>query len=167
MALETEYRGHRVHYAENGDCWSCLDLSIEAGSLSKVKAQIDATYLKLRKKSAVTVVVLGRNRGVAEGKAMDARPIRHRTYQATPGWKHEIGVMRPKGEGQGKNFEKAGDLALPTPEVYVAIDEAKRLRKLAIEADELADDAWAAIPRITQEDVAGLLRACTETIEET
>lgn len=56
-------------------------------------------------------------------------------------------------------------IAGPTPEVYAAIAEVERLRKIAKTAEDAVKAAVRAIPRISEDDVAGLIRAATEKHE--
>lgn len=49
MTIETEYRGYRITYSENGDEWTCYDIASGRGAttltLSKMKARIDKYLL--------------------------------------------------------------------------------------------------------------------------
>ena len=168
MAIETEHKGYEIRYSENEDCWNCYDLDVTGTSLSRIKAAIDKELLKIRKASAVDVIQLSAahssERKTTEVRAVDARPVGRRTYNATPGWDYEIGVMTP-GK-RGKSFVKASSLAEPTPEVFEQIKAARALQAEADKAEKLAREAWEAIPRISHEYVAGLIKAATEKVEE-
>ena len=50
-------------------------------------------------------------------------------------------------------------------DVYAAIAEVERLRKIAKAAEDAVKAAVRAIPRISEDDVAGLIRAATEKHE--
>ena len=48
--METEHKGYKIRYSENGDEWSCFDLgdAVSAPSLSACKAKIDALLKEQR-----------------------------------------------------------------------------------------------------------------------
>jgi len=165
--ITTEHRGYLIRFSENEDKWRSYDLDLEDTSLAKLKDMIDSFLLKLRKEAACNVLYIS-GTNVFEARAIDARPLGYRTLNATPGWDHEIGVMMKRGSDSraGKSFQKAGSLALPTDEVYAAIDAAKVLSEAAKAAERKAKAAWDAIPRIKHEDVADLIRAATEKVSE-
>lgn len=178
MSIETAHRGYTVRFSENEDNWRCYDLDLENASLAKLKEQIDKLLLKVRKESAVDVLIVGSEYSshftVTEGRAIDAKIgyERHRsgyTGQETkePTRKVSLGIFsnRRGGDRGGKSFYPISDVSLPTPEVYAAVAEVERLRKIAKAAEEAVRAAVRAIPRISEEDVAGLIRAATEKHE--
>lgn len=175
--IQTEHRGYTVRYSENEDNWRCYDLDLEDASLAKLKERIDKLLLKVRKESAVDVLIVGSEHSshftVTEGRAIDAKVgfERQRSSYSSeakePIRKVSLGIFsnRRGGDRGGKSFYPISDVSLPTPEVYAAVAEVERLRKIAKAAEEAVRAAVRAIPRISEEDVAGLIRAATEKHE--
>ena len=177
MSIETAHRGYTVRFSENEDYWRCYDLDLENASLAKLKEQIDKLLLKVRKESAVDVLIVGSEHSshfsVTEGRAIDAKVGFERQRSSYSGDAKEpirkvsLGIFsnRRGGDRGGKSFYPISEISLPTPEVYAAIAEVERLRKIAKAAEEAVKAAVRAIPRISEEDVAGLIRAATEKHE--
>lgn len=175
--IQTVHRDYAIRYSENEDNWRCYDLDLEDASLAKLKERIDKLLLKVRKESAVDVLIVGSEHSshftVTEGRAIDAKVgfERQRSSYSSeakePIRKVSLGIFsnRRGGDRGGKSFYPISDVSLPTPEVYAAIAEVERLRKIAKAAEEAVKAAVRAIPRISEEDVAGLIRAATEKHE--
>ena len=175
--IQTEHRGYTVRYSENEDNWRCYDLDLEDASLAKLKERIDKLLLKVRKESAVDVLIVGSEHSshfsVTEGRAIDAKVGFERQRSSYSGDAKEpirkvsLGIFsnRRGGDRGGKSFYPISDVSLPTPEVYAAVAEVERLRKIAKAAEDAVKAAVRAIPRISEDDVAGLIRAATEKHE--
>jgi hypothetical protein len=168
--IETVYRGHTITYGENSDEWYCGDL--EAGgashvSLAKLKAKIDKMYLDLRRKAAVKAFEIGS--GYYEKPSLNATTVIEYVGQAkTRNYNgggftlgaHKVACIAPRrGNDRASRAEKELDGIMPdTPEAHAAFAEALRLAEIASAAKKAADAALKAVPRLSLDDIAELVR---------
>jgi len=165
--IKTEYRGHGIIYSENGDEWWCSDINYTNGSLQKIKARIDKMYLDLRKRSATPAFEISNYNGPVKTEATVVEYIGE--VWEGGGWNtkkprqlvdHKIAVVakRTGSEKASRREEKLSTLMATTPEAEAAFAEYVRLHAIAREAKKVADAAFDAIPRLTLDDVAELVR---------
>ena len=170
MALETEYRGYLIRYSENGDEWTCYDMgsgaAASAPTLSKMKAKIDKYLLGIRKEAAVECLELETYSGL---RITDAVIIEYLGPKVEGGgWNrkpahvssHKVAAMAQR-TGRERTSRRETDLRdfIPnTPAANEAIDLARRLGNAAKDAERAYKEAVAAIPRLTIDDIAELVR---------
>jgi hypothetical protein len=176
--LKIEHRGYAIRYAQNSDTWTCRDLDVDAPTLTKAKDAVNALLLKHRKAAALSVVVLGQPHagGYVEGRAIDhkSRPqIRHeklgpRATSTLRFTEHLLGVMSVRhGDARpGKSFIRLCDLAPPTDEVFAAIKAHATLLHAVKKLESQARKAHAAIPRVSEPDIAALVASCLPETED-
>lgn len=174
--LTTEHRGYTIRYTESADEWRCFDLDVDAPTLTKAKEKINALLLKHRKAAALDVLIVSarhRSLSIIEGKAMDHKTRRQtrrnpETGRYDPFREHQIGVMAQyRGNKRpSKDFVTLDDLALPTPEVYAAIEKCRDSERRLKAAQQDYDACLKAIPRLTEEDIAGLIASCRPDTED-
>ena len=170
MALETEYRGYLIRYSENGDEWTCYDIASGAGAsastLSKMKAKIDKYLLSVRKDAAVECLELETYSSLritesavteylgpkVEGGGWNRGPV-HVSSHKVAAMAQRTGKDRPS-----RREASLRDFIPLSQEAQDAIALAKRLEKVAKDAERAYKEAVAAIPRLTLEDIAELVR---------
>lgn len=176
MGLSTEYRGYVISYSENGDVWNCFDCKVEASTLGKAKAKIDALHLKMRKASAVDAFELVTNYGkppeLEDCKIIDyVRAVHDHNWMTSAPPRlvdHEVASMahRRGSERKSRRNVKLSGIIKPGPETDAAFDEAVRLWRIFYDADQAFKAAIEAIPRLTLADIDGLVTASKAKIEE-
>lgn len=163
--IETEYRGHKITYSENSDEWRCWDIEYSNISMQKVKAKIDAFYLKLRKESAVPCYELS-SYGVpskTESTIIEfVKTVEQRAWATNKLTKleHKVAVVaRRSGNDRASRRETEINSLMPeTPEALAAFSKAEHLYADVKKATDAFNEAFAAIPRIKLEDVSELKR---------
>lgn len=168
--ITTTYRGHEIRYGENSDEWYCSDL--ESGgqshaSLAKLKAKIDKMYLDLRKKAAVKAFEI--NTGYYEKPSLNETTVIEYVGQAkvrdySKGG-HTLGphkvacVATRRGNDRPSRAEMEMSGLMPdTPEAHAAFAEALRLAEIAEAARKVAVATQAAVPRLSLDDIADLVK---------
>ncbi|UUV43231.1 hypothetical protein RCCWILLIS_59 [Rhodobacter phage RcCWillis] len=171
--IETEYRGHRIIYSENGENWYSPDIEkSDAPTLSKVKAKIDKMYLDMRKRSAFTGFEIGDYRGpsltettiVEYVKEKVERPFLSSSKEPTV--THIVAAVAQRS-GREKAARRQCDLstiAPDTPETHAAFEIAKARWADVQAAEKAYKAAIQAIPRVTVEDIADLVKASKATL---
>ncbi|UUV43026.1 hypothetical protein RCAQUAPHINA_56 [Rhodobacter phage RcAquaphina] len=165
--IETEYRGHRIIYSENGEDWYCPDIEkSNAPTLSKVKAKIDRMYLDMRKRAAFSGFEIGSYQGPkftptvivdyieekVERSWNDPKVIRSR--------KHVVAAVAQRGykEKAARRHCDLQEIAPDTPETHAAFQVAEARWADLEQARKAYENAVAAIPRVTIEDIADLVK---------
>ena len=170
MTIETEYRGYRITYSENGDEWACYDIASGRGAtaltLSKMKARIDKYLLGVREDASVACLELqsyGRTEPIEvtiieylgpkiEGGGYSGKPYHVASQQvATMGARH----------GKERQSRRETDLSkcVPLgPETDAALAEARRLGEIMLDAENAYKAAVAAIPRVTIDQIDELIK---------
>lgn len=168
MSLETEHRGYKIRYSENGDEWTCYDAGngMTAPTLSKMKEKIDRMALAERKASSFRCLEFS---GYSSVDTEDASIIEYLGPTVEGGgWtgkphyisKHKVASVANR-KGKERPTRRESDLSnfLPdTPEVRAALEDLARLHKVAEEARKAFDAARKAIPRVTVADIAPLVK---------
>ncbi|MER9652501.1 hypothetical protein NKJ26_03150 [Mesorhizobium sp. M0152] len=171
--IETTYRGHTISYGENSDEWYCADLDHGGNShvsLAKLKAKIDKMYLDLRRKAAVKAFEI--SSGPYERPSLNEATVieyvgQAKTYnsRAPGGGRYELGahkvavIATRHGNDRASRAEKEIQTLMPaTPEAHAAFAEAIRLAEIARAAKTEADAALKAVPRLSLDDIAELVR---------
>lgn len=170
MSLTTEHRGHEIRYGENSDKWTCSDLNITALTLTKCKAKIDQFYLKLRKQSAVNCLKVSGAHSAPKIEEADIIDYIEKVTQGG-GWTnkpvvvvdHTVAIMATSrwkdSDRKVRSSEKISRLCLDTPENRALFAEAERIyREVLIPAEEQFKAALDAIPRVTVENIAELVK---------
>lgn len=161
--VETTYRGHKIYWSDNADCWTCRDLDGKmqsAPKLSSIKAHIDKLYLSERKQSAVPCFEIGHSGDFIEGSVVEYLGQRVGISWRDPNKiGHKVAVVaRREGSGKPSRREASLDEVFPmSPDTVTAYENYKRLENEAKAAQRAAYDAKQAIPRMTPEDVQALI----------
>lgn len=177
MSIETEYRGYTIRYNENSDEWNCYEARVSNVSLAKVKAKIDRLHLKMRKAAAFDCLYLGAPHGkpdLRDARAIDYRFRREKNYSSWTGEGpefievHEVAVMMTGmfKDAPGKSWAKLESLAPLGPETDVALERVRQAQAEVEAAEARRKEAWAAVPRLTFEDVAALAEAADSKLDE-
>lgn len=166
--MKTEYRGHTISYSENSDEWWCSDINYSNISMAKVKAKIDAMYLKLRKESAVPCYEInshgGRSELLTESTVIEYIKGIYRgdTWTGKPVTlvNHMVAVVAQRqGSTRAARREiELSRLAPATPETRAAADLVRQRHDEYLAAMKAYEAAVEAIPRLTIEDVDALVR---------
>lgn len=170
MTITTEYRGYEIKWSDNADEWVCYDAGegVSGSSLLKVKEAIDRINLKARKDAAVPCIELhSSSRGIGKTESMIVQYIgpkidRVGSYfegytQAITGHKVATVGKRRGNKKATRSVNELHKLMPDTPEAHAALAIADQLRKVAIEADAMADAAFKLIPRMQLSDVQRLV----------
>lgn len=171
MTIETEHRGHRIIYGMNSEDWSCHDVNYASPSLSKVKQRIDKMYLDQRKRSAVEAFEIERAGTFGEAPTKVATMITEyvgpKMEKDFRGVKRELiqvghlvaSVAKRGGDSKAVRRDRLLDQIMPdTPEAHAAHEEYLRAVSIVRDAKKEADKAFAAIPRVTIDMIADLVR---------
>lgn len=165
--IKTEYRGYSIHFSENADHWTCNDCDVSDQSLQKVKDRIDRLHLKMRKDSAYGgwELHVDRNKyavGMIQTKVIDYIGLKPaRSWDREKGEVHMVAAMAKRSgrERAGRQEMKVGSICPDDPAVFKAVEEANRLGHLARVAIQAFNDQLAAIPRLTIDEIGGLVEA--------
>lgn len=172
MSLETEYRGYTIRYSENADEFQVLDVQGPKGrapTLSKMKEKIDALYRQEREAAALDCYELQKGSSSPETVLLEARLTEYEGPLVQRPWAHHqkayiseqkvASISRRGGSSKAaRRTAKLENMAPIGPETDAAVDEYLRLRGIENEAKAAADAAFAAIPRVTLEDISELVR---------
>jgi hypothetical protein len=171
MSLSTDYRGYKITYSENaGDEWCCYDLGkvVTNKTLSGCKAAIDKLLLDVRKAASLkcfelsTTGKLEVNEAVIieyEGPQIEGGPG---SWSGKP--KHIAGqkvysmARRSDADRASRSRRDISQFAPFGPDTDAAIAEVKRLEVILKDATKARDAAIAAIPRLSIDDIAELVR---------
>lgn len=163
MSIKTEYRGHSISYSENSDEWWCQDINYSNVSMQKVKAKIDAFYLKLRRESAVPCYEISSFGGPSKTESTIiefVKTVEQRawaTHAVTRVEQKVAAVAKRAGSERAARREVGIETLMPeTPAALAAFAEAERLYEDVRKAEAAFRAAFDAIPRITLDDVAAL-----------
>ena len=171
--IETEYRGHRIIYSENGENWYAPDIEkSEAITLSKVKAKIDKMYLDMRKRSAFDGFEISSH---GEPTLTPTTIVEYVKEKIERSWSDPSKITSSKhivaAVAQRSGREKAArrqcqldEIAPDTPETMVAFENAKALWVEVKRAEKAYLDALAAIPRVSFHDITDLVKASSSTL---
>lgn len=170
--IETEYQGHRIIYNDNTDQWTCRDLDVADAALSKVKDKIGKMLKATRKAEAVSVLLLSDSVAHAApavrlteatlveylGPNME-RDYHHSRPAQTRQKGHKVAAMyrRSANDRASRQTAKLTDFVPDTPEAHAAVKVAQDAAAAIAAAITTYRDAVAAIPRVTPNDIAGLI----------
>lgn len=168
MTIETEYRGYKIIYSENGDEWRSFEAGdgMAAPTLSKLKEKIDRLALSERKAASFRCLEFSEYQGfkVIEtniieylGPVMDGGGWSHKPRYIARQKVASVSVRR----GKDRATRRETDLSVflhDTPEVRAALGELERLHRAAEEARRAYDEAREAIPRVTVADIDALVK---------
>jgi len=170
---KVEYRGHVIIWSDNDDKWRACDFDFSHQSLAKCRERIDKEYRALRNKSAVQCLKLDGGSGFTpEGRPatlveyLGAKEERSWSTKELKAVKHRVAAMYiwAHSEKQSRNQCDLGDFAADTPEVLAMIALAKEKQDAARTLLKEGDAIMRSIPRLTEADIAGLIRAADTNI---
>jgi hypothetical protein len=167
-SITTEYRGHEIRYDQNADEWTSYDLAGKtksSPSLSKIKAAIDAMYLAERKANATACLEVRNHTSL---KVVDATLVeylgptieRSLHSQMRRISDHKVAsVARREGSSKPSRCEMPLSCFAPlSPETDAALVRVREAETVLRRAQKAYKDAVAAIPRVTLDDIADLVR---------
>ena len=168
-APTVEYRGHTIRWSDNEDKWSCSDFSVSSASLAAVRRNIDDHYRRLRKSAAVECLRVSEYSHPFTSDAtlveyLGAKESRSRNRetgaQEVTVW-HEVAAMsaRRAPERPGRTKGKLDEFIANTPENVAVLTQADDLIRESKRLEKAARTLVAGIPRLTIDDIAGLVQA--------
>jgi hypothetical protein len=166
MSIQTEYRGHKIHWSDNEDCWSCWDLSDKVRSspkLSAIKSAIDRLYFAERKGAATFCWEVDRSTvSLVDASVVEYLGCKQRCrWNGETDTEHKVAVVARRSTGLSAKPSRAEknitELFPKTAEFYAAWQEYVALSAAAKSASKAADNAFSALPRLTLGDVAKLV----------
>lgn len=175
---ETIYREHLIYWSDNEEVWRCSDINFNHIKLAKVKEKIDALYLAMRKAAAVNCFYLD---GYDEPRLKEATVIDYRgpihgtksvnfhSVKTDEIVDHSMVVMTQavfSSEKKSRQTKHLSNLVPNTPEAMAKFDEARAIYHQIVTLKNYLSLAVRAIPRLTLDDVAGLVKAAETKIEE-
>lgn len=180
MGIETTYRGYTIRFSENEDKWNCYEAKVSHASLAKVKAKIDKLHLAMRKAAAFDCLAIPGYGTDDPAKITEARVIdyrlkreRNRGLWAKPDGPeffdtHTVAIMSVRGLNStaGRSWIEIEKLAPIGPETEAALEVVRARYAEAQAAEKALREAWAAVPRLTFEDVKALAEAADARLDE-
>ncbi len=178
MTLSTEYRGYAISYSENEDRWNCYACKVSAETIGKVKAKIDAIHLKMRKAAMVRAYEINSNH--THGPELrECRLIDYLGEKWSGSWTasrevvdHRVSSMAVRdsglgiGQRAGRQERNLSEIVAMTPKAEAQMIEAQRLHVIYRAAEDAYQAAIDGLPRLTLEDIAGLIKAAGAKVEE-
>ncbi|MGE3914678.1 MAG: hypothetical protein AB7F78_03180 [Hyphomicrobiaceae bacterium] len=137
--IETDHLGQRIIYSENSDTWQCLEMELQAKSLSALKTKI-ADALNAARKCDVEAIYFPSFSSWEKAKV---------TMLVEP---DEAWIVHPEGKKMRRRKVKFNELLPDTPESVRLIKEWRDLSAAAESARRAAEAARAAIPRLSPDD---------------
>jgi hypothetical protein len=166
MGVETEYRGHKIRWSDNEDCWTCYDLSDKVRTspkLSAIKAAIDRLYLAERKAAGVECWEInsydGKRTRATVVEYLGEKGARY-SWDGKPGQpQHKVAVVakRSGSERPARRETECDKLALPGEEFDAAWEAYTHALEEQKAAEKRTDQAFKALPRLTVSDIAALV----------
>jgi cation transport regulator ChaC len=154
--ITTTHKGMDIHWAENEDAWSCMELKYSSPSLSKVKKRIDVFRKKERDSITYKAVYLGTfNNKFEEVEIVEYLGESKRSYAKG----HKVAVMRVSGfKGRrSRNEDRLNELALDLPEVHAKGREIKEIEAQIDALNTRKREIFDSIPRLTLDDIPELV----------
>lgn len=154
--METIYRGYRIQWSDNHDCWICYDFARPKTnqSLSAIKTAIDAAERKDRKAASVEAYRIG-SREIQSVTVVEY--LGRARYR--PG--EEVAVMGESGSlatrEKSRTHAHIEDLAPMTDEAEQAVERYRQALAALKVAEDAVNAARAEIPRMTKDHIAGLV----------
>jgi len=165
--ISTEHRGHKIVYSDNAEHWWCGDWDYSNVSLAKVRAKIDAEYLKIRKSASLDCFEFASEYNYSPD-VIPSKIIEYIGEKFEREWRtnapkfvgHQVAAVavRRANEKASRSTKVLSQFVPDTEDAHKAIAEAKRMHSLAKEAAERAKEAFNAIPRVTIEMINDLVR---------
>lgn len=173
--IAIQYRGFEITFSENAGTWRCWDLDIENVDISKVKAKIDHTALKLRKENSFDCLYLGHEDELIPAKIIEylgevkekgppfgTGPLVHKGYL--------VAAMRPGysvSDRPSRQKDRLKSFVRPGPTADAIQAEIRAERETIKRAQERILELRGRYPRVTIEDIATLVKIAEgETPEE-
>lgn len=144
--IETTHNEHKVIYREQTDTWECRPLDLSAKTLSALRTKINKVDADARRIDNIPVLILSYGGRVTQGVAT--------LIDGDEAW-----VNEKDGNGYSRRKHKLNTLIIDGPAMRAAISDARALTKAADEAGERSRAAWAAIKRVTVEDLKAIPKA--------
>ena len=154
-SIETEHNGYVIAYAENQDVWRCWGLELEAKTLSALKNKINKVSSDARRLDNVEAIDLSETWG--KPKPVKIVMLAGVDYMKKPqAWiiKTAINPSRFRGEKDQRQKVALENLVLDTPENQKLLSAYLTKQEAVRAAQEEANKAKAAIPRVTLADLS-------------
>lgn len=148
--IQIKHGEYTIRYSENEDMWNCYDLSLEAPTLSKLKAKINKHDADLRRVENVPVLLLA----PWGGKAESGWQVTLIDDDGKSVWVSK--AIGSKRDGKARQKVALNTVMLDTPENRRYVEEYQRLVQ---EESEIAARRRALVeqmPRPKAEDFAAL-----------
>lgn len=165
--ITTTHRGYEIIYIETKEGWMCPDL--DGGgyggeifdTLAEVKAKINDMVASMRKEASVPAffVSTGHPPSLLSSLVTEYLGLKRDVY-GKPTFEGKVASMAIRGASKKPTRAEhaIGQFAPNTPEAVAAFGEALKLYEAAKEATKKYEAAIAAIPRLTKDDIAGLVK---------
>jgi hypothetical protein len=167
--IEVDHRGYKITFNENADEWYCADVGnyYTSPSLAKVRARIDAMLLAVRKASAVKCFEIGKahsstfSQSKTEAQIVEyVKKVENKKYHSNEvvSIDHVVAVVaqRPGSSRASRRDAELKELMPDTPEAHAAHEAFLVFLAEERAATARAREAFAAIPRVTLEQVEEL-----------
>lgn len=167
MTIETSHRGYKITYSENMDEWSCYEAGdgFSAPTLTKLKEKIDRMLLSERRAAAIHCLEInGILPTFVEATLIEyIGPRIERDYYGSKPARltgHTVAATANRsGSSKASRREMLlSSFAPDTREVHAAICEASVAYQQKVAAEKAYKTAYDAIPRMSVEQIADLVR---------
>lgn len=153
MALETEYLGFTIVFADNEEVWRCWELNVEHKSLSKCKALISH---KVREEIATASLICGLRTWGSVKKVQVVGLIDGKPDQVR---------VKSLEDDERRTLEKMSDLFRWSPENEALLAEADRLANEARDLSKRAEKTREQIKMMSAHDVATFIASIREKVQ--
>lgn len=145
--IKTTHGDYEITYDEEDNFWYCPTLKVKAASLSALKAKVAKMDADLRRLPSVAVLYIS-------GGISGARDGYSATLLDDDGASVWVTTMPVTGARKREKF-RLNTLALATTANRQAVEEAVETCKRAMTLQKRAAEMFAAIPRVTAEELRG------------
>lgn len=155
-SIETEHRGIKIRYSDNEDTWYCSELSFSHASLRRVKARIDKWWKDARSKAALDAYRIGHDGTMRPTQVVEYLGVR--TGYGRQGPLVAVLGVNYKNERPSRSEVSLSELAPAAPELVAMQAELEALKKRKREIEEEISAKVKAIPRLSLDDIAELVK---------
>lgn len=169
--ITTDHKGLTISFSENEDKWSCIELNYSNASLAKVKGRIDKYLRDQRKGMSVSCLYLGETYS-ANTKLTPAEIVEYLPNKKVPSYAKDTGptvaVMISDGPKDRPTRREKGlaCFGFDTPEVIETLRKARTMQDEARRLHREAEGMVKALPRLTLDDISGLVSLAHQMDEE-
>lgn len=168
--IETEHRGHTIHWSDNEDMWRCSDLDLSNTSLSRLKDAINKRYLQLRKASSVKAYML---QSGTDQKGYRLHPVTITEVLAVRRGEKlprvatmSLGGKYGHGDRQQRSTCELKDIIRAHTELDDMLAALNKAHAASVAADRRVKELKEAFERITLDDMPDLVKAGHTKLEE-